>query len=112
MPKEETFPIPLTYTDVTGSSHTDLDALQEKRIDHWWNVVSSRHLSNEAVWREQQKAQKQDRFFRGRQIGYLMARGMGSPRQVRNRRRTGEGPEPARVQTPVRSGVAHAWTEG
>ena len=34
-----------------------------------------------------------------------MARGMGSPRQVSNRRRrTREGPEPACVQTPLHRG--------
>ena len=60
---------------------------------------------------EEQKAQKQDRFLRGRQIAYL--RRMGSPRQVRNRRRrTRKGPEPACVQTSVESGVAHAGREG
>ena len=42
-----------------------------------------------------------------------MARGMGSPRQIDNRRwRTRNCPEPACVQTPVRSGVAHAGREG
>ena len=25
VPKEETFPVPLKYIDVTGSTHTDLD---------------------------------------------------------------------------------------
>ena len=33
VPKEETFPIPLKYTDVTRSTHTDLDVMQEKRVD-------------------------------------------------------------------------------
>ena len=32
-PKEETFPIPLKYIDVTRSTYTNLDVLQEKRID-------------------------------------------------------------------------------
>ena len=41
--REETFPIPLEYIDVTWSTHTDLDVLQEKRIDDYWNVDSSRH---------------------------------------------------------------------
>ena len=37
----------------------------------------------------------------------VMARRMGSPRQVSNRRRrTREGPEPACVQTPLSVGVA------
>ena len=30
VPKEETFPIPLKYVDVTRSSHANLDVLQEK----------------------------------------------------------------------------------
>ena len=30
VPKEETFPIPLKYTDVTESTRTDLDVIQEK----------------------------------------------------------------------------------
>ena len=31
--KEETFLTPLKYSDVTRSTHTDLDVMQEKRID-------------------------------------------------------------------------------
>ena len=31
VPKEETFPVLLKYIDVTGSTHTDLDVLQEKK---------------------------------------------------------------------------------
>ena len=46
VPKEEPIPIPLTYIDVLWSSHTDLDVLQEKRIDDYVNVDSSRQLSN------------------------------------------------------------------
>ena len=38
MPKEESFPIPLKYIDVTRSTHTDLDVMQEKRVDDYWNV--------------------------------------------------------------------------
>ena len=33
----------------TRSTHTDLDVMQEIRIDDFWNVDSSRHLSNS--WR-------------------------------------------------------------
>ena len=32
-PKEESFPIPLKYIDVTRTTHTNLDVKQEKRID-------------------------------------------------------------------------------
>ena len=46
VPKEETFPIPLKYIDATRSARIDLDVLQEKRIDDYWNVVSNRSLSD------------------------------------------------------------------
>ena len=49
MTKEETFPIPLKYIDVNRSIHTDLDIMQEKKIDDYWNVDSSKHLSDS--WR-------------------------------------------------------------
>ena len=32
-PREESFPIPLKYTDVTRTTHTNLDVKQERRID-------------------------------------------------------------------------------
>ena len=34
------------YIDVTRSTHTDLDVLQEKTIDDYWNVDSNRSLSD------------------------------------------------------------------
>ena len=46
MSKEETFPIPLQYIDVAWSTHTDLDVMQEKRMDDYWNVDSHRSLSD------------------------------------------------------------------
>ena len=42
VPKEESFPIPLKYIDVTRTTHTNLDALQEKRINGYWNVEKDR----------------------------------------------------------------------
>ena len=35
LPKEETLPIPLKYIDVTRSTHTDLDVMQQKSIDDY-----------------------------------------------------------------------------
>ena len=35
-PREESFPIPLKYIDVTRTAHTNLDVKQEKRIDVYW----------------------------------------------------------------------------
>ena len=46
VPKEETIPIPLKHIDVARSTHTDLDVMQEKRFDDYWNVDSNKHLSD------------------------------------------------------------------
>ena len=45
-PREESFPIPLKYIDVSRTTHTNLDVKQERRIDHYWNVDGSRDLSD------------------------------------------------------------------
>ena len=45
-PKEESFPIPLKYIDVTRTTHTNLDVKQEKRIEDYWNIDGSRDLSD------------------------------------------------------------------
>ena len=45
MPKEDTFPIPVKYIDVASSTYTNLDVMQEKRLDDCWNVDSNRSLS-------------------------------------------------------------------
>ena len=45
-PREESFPIPLKYIDVTRTSHTNLDVKQEKRIDDYWNIDGFRDLSD------------------------------------------------------------------
>ena len=45
-PREESFPIPLKYIDVSRPSHTNLDVKQEKRIDDYWNIDGSRDLSD------------------------------------------------------------------
>ena len=45
-PREESFPIPLKYIDVTRTTHTNLDVKQEKRIDDYWNIDGSRDFSD------------------------------------------------------------------
>ena len=45
-PREESFPIPLKYMDVSRTTCTNLDVKQEKRIDDYWNVDGSRDLSD------------------------------------------------------------------
>ena len=46
--REESFPIPLKYIDVTRTTHTNLDVMQERRIFVFWNIDGSRYLS--ASW--------------------------------------------------------------
>ena len=45
-PREESFPIPLKYIDVSRTTHTNLDVKQEKRINDYWNIDGSRDLSD------------------------------------------------------------------
>ena len=46
VPKKETFPIPLQYIDGTRTTHTNLDVLQESRIDDYWNIAVDQNLSD------------------------------------------------------------------
>ena len=46
MPKEESFPIPMKYIDVTRTTHTSLDVLLEKNIGDYWNMHGERELSD------------------------------------------------------------------
>ena len=45
-PREESFPGPLKYIDVSRTAHTNLDVKHEKRIDDYWNIDGSRDLSD------------------------------------------------------------------
>ena len=45
-PREESFPIPLKYIDVSRTTLTNLDVMQENRIDDYWNIDGSRDLSD------------------------------------------------------------------
>ena len=45
-PREESFSIPLKYIDVSRTTHTNLDVMQESRIDDYRNVDGSRDLSD------------------------------------------------------------------
>ena len=47
-PREESFPVPLKYTDVSRNTQTNLDVMQESRIHDYWNIDGSRDLS--ASW--------------------------------------------------------------
>ena len=37
-PREESFPMPLKYIDVCRTTQTNLDVMQERRIDDYWNI--------------------------------------------------------------------------
>ena len=45
-PREESFPIPLKYIDLTRTTHTNLDVKQERRIDDYWNIDGRQDLSD------------------------------------------------------------------
>ena len=45
-PRDESFPTPLKYIDVSRTTHTNLDVRQERRIDDNWNIDWSRDLSD------------------------------------------------------------------
>ena len=44
-PREESFPVPLKYIDVSRTTHANLDVKQEERIDDYWNIAGSRNMS-------------------------------------------------------------------
>ena len=44
--REESFPVPLKYTDVTRTAHTSLDVMLEKDSDDCWKVDGDRELSD------------------------------------------------------------------
>ena len=45
-PREDSFPIPMKYIDVSRTTHTNLDVKQERRIDDYWSIDGSRDLSD------------------------------------------------------------------
>ena len=46
VPREESFPIPLRYIDVTRATSTTLDVMLERRIDDYWNIEGNRDISD------------------------------------------------------------------
>ena len=46
VPREETFPLPVKYVDVTRTTYTSLDVMVEKNIADYWNVDEDRELSD------------------------------------------------------------------
>ena len=45
-PREESFPIPMKYIDVSRTTHANLDVKREKPIGAYWNIDGSRDLSD------------------------------------------------------------------
>ena len=46
VPREESFPIPLNYIDVTRTTYTSLDVMLEKQIEDYWNVDGEKELTD------------------------------------------------------------------
>ena len=46
VPRDESFPIPLRYIDVTRATSTTLDVMLERRIDDYWNIEGNRNISD------------------------------------------------------------------
>ena len=45
-PREESFPVPLKYIDISRTTHTNLDVIRESRTDDHWNIDGSIDLSD------------------------------------------------------------------
>ena len=50
--REESFPIPLKYIDVSGTTHTNLDVKQEKRIDEETCRIRGQVSHNLLYWKK------------------------------------------------------------
>ena len=46
VPREDTFPLPVKYVDVTRTTYTSLDVMVEKNIGDYWHVDEDRELSD------------------------------------------------------------------
>ena len=98
-PREESFPIPLKYIDVTRTTHTNLDVKLEKRIDDYWNIDGSRDLSDPWTGFTQftlLEEKAPDRYVvRGEineETGYIQARSsMARTLEINGKRRQAEG---------------------
>ena len=64
-PREESFPIPLKYIDVTRTTHTNLDVKLEKRIDDF-GLMAHVKATREAIYID-------DYMARVMEVGTLMA---------------------------------------
>ena len=71
---------------VKGTHGPDFEVFDAKIASALTKIIQNTRVKKK-VSLEEMKAQKEDRFLRGRQIAYLMARGMGS----QGRSRTGGG---------------------
>ena len=45
-PREESFSIPLKYIEVSRTTHTILDVMQERRISDYWNIDGPKDVSD------------------------------------------------------------------
>ena len=99
-PKEESFPIPLKYINVTRTTHTNLDVKKEKRIDDYWNIDGSRDLSDpldsvHTIYSTRRKSSCRIYLVRGEideKAAYIQARSsMARVMEVNGKERQAEG---------------------
>ena len=96
-PREESFPIPLKYIDVSRTTHTNMDVKHEKRIDDYWNIDGSRDLSDPWTGFTQYTLLEERRiyFVRGKtneETAYIQARSsMGRTLEINGKARQAEG---------------------
>ena len=60
VPREEAFPIPLKYIDVTRTRHTSLDVMLEKNIDDYWNGEDQLLRTSTLIWDRPDRGEEQD----------------------------------------------------
>ena len=99
-PREDSFPIPLKYIDLSRTTHTNLDVKQEMRIDDYWNIDGSRDLSDPWTGFTQftlldEKSSRRIHMVRGEineKAAYIQARSsMARVMEVNGKERQAEG---------------------
>ena len=98
-PREEPFPIPLKYIDVSRTTHTNLDVKQEKRIDDYWNIDGSRIVRSldrfHTIYSFERKTSRRINVVRGeinKKTAYIQARSfMARALEINGKARQAEG---------------------
>ena len=103
-PREESFPIPLKYIEISTIYCTNLDVKQEKRIDDYWNVDGSRDLSD--PWTGFTMPEK----LRG--IYFIDSEDKEFNETIKNARKKLETPVAPAMRCKTSKNSQHKWTSG